>query len=142
MNVVQVAWAGEPEVWKIPSNDITVFQFTTPATLGPKNGNFQIVPYPQDGAYGRLWPYDGAMNFTPGDITTNLAADVPGAPSTAFAMDDGPVIMFRGGPNPPPKQAQYYIILPNTDYCVSVLPQTGCPLPLIGVRTQLSAPRS
>ena len=139
MNLVQLEWGAPPEPLTIPSDDITVLQFTTPSSLGPKSGFITWVEFPQENAYGRLWPYNGAMNYTPGDLSTDLATGAEA--STIFHMNVGPIIFFRGGPNPGPHQAQYPVLTVDTDYCVNILPYSGCPLPLIGIRAQLSPPR-
>jgi len=140
MNIVQLVWGDPPQPMTIPSNDITVLQFTTPDTLGPKSGFITWVQYPGvDGAFGGIWPYSGAMNYTPGDLSTDLAEGKEA--STIFYMNAGPLIMFRGGPNPPPKQQQLPVLTVNTDYCVNILPYSGCRLPLLSIRVQLSPPR-
>src|SRR5208282_409052 len=112
MNIVQLVWGDPPQPMTIPSSDITVLQFTTPDSLGPKSGFITWVEFPQENAYGRVWPYNGAMNFTPGDISTDLATGTEA--STVFRMNVGPLIMFRGGPNPGAKQAQYVVLTPAT----------------------------
>ena len=125
----------------VPTTDVVAIGFITPASMSDKSGSIQTIQFPgPPNAYGGTWQWSGALNTTPGDLTTNIAA--AGQPSTVFANATGPLITFRGGPNPTGKgTAQYPVLLPSTKYWLNMQAKPGCPMAMASIRVQLSAPR-
>jgi hypothetical protein len=120
----------------VGQGEVVAIHFKTPATVGAGGGWIGFVEHTNASGGGVPVHYQGALNTTPGDLSTDIG--VPGA-SSRFANALGPTINFRGQPVVSHGQPQPTITLqPNTDYYLNVQQMPGSGVPFSGIKIELT----